>query len=153
MRTRMTNDKLELKEIIDRCDACYLGMVDQQGLPYVLPFNFGYEEGIIYLHSAQTGRKMDVMKNNPNVCVAFSTDHKLFFRHENVACSYGMDYRSVLAFGKIVFIDDFDEKVRILNIIMRKYAGKDFPYNAPAIHNVAVYKVDVEKMEGKISGS
>jgi len=149
----MTNDKLELKEIIDRCDASYLGMVDQQGLPYVLPFNFGYEEGIIYLHSAQTGRKMDVMKNNPNVCVAFSTDHKLFFRHENVACSYGMDYRSVLAFGKIVFIDDFDEKVRILNIIMRKYAGKDFPYNAPAIHNVAVYKVDVEKMEGKISGS
>jgi nitroimidazol reductase NimA-like FMN-containing flavoprotein (pyridoxamine 5'-phosphate oxidase superfamily) len=149
----MTNDKLELKEIIDRCDACYLGMVDQQGLPYVLPFNFGYEEGIIYLHSAQTGRKMDIMKNNPNVCVVFSTDHKLFFRHETMACSYGMDYRSVLAFGKIVFIEDYDEKVRVMNIIMRKYTGKDFPYNAPAINNVAVYKVDVEKMEGKISGS
>lgn len=153
MRTRMTYDKLELKEIIDKCEVCYLGMVDQQGLPYVLPFNFGYEDGIIYLHSAQTGRKMDVLKNDPNVCVAFSTDHKLFFRHENVACSYGMDYRSVLAFGKIVFIEDYDEKVKVLNIIMRKYTGKDFPYNAPAVNNVAVYMVNIEKIEGKISGS
>lgn len=152
MRTRMSFDKLEIKQIIDKCDACYLGMVDQEGLPYVLPFNFGYEEGIIYLHSAPTGRKIDIIKNNPNVCVAFSTDHKLFFRHETVACSYGMDYRSVLAFGKIVFIEDYDEKARILNLIMRKYVGKDFSYNAPAINNVAIYKVEISKIEAKISG-
>jgi len=148
----MTYNPQEINEIIDKCDACYLGMVDEQGLPYVLPFNFGYEDGIIYLHSAQTGRKIDIIRKNPNVCVAFSTDHKLFFRHEPVACSYGMDYRSVLAYGKIVFIEDFDEKVRILNIIMRKYAGNDFSYNPPAVNNVAIFKVEISKIEGKISG-
>jgi len=77
MRQRMTYDKREIREIIDRCEACYIGMVDQEGLPYILPFNFAYEEGYIYLHSAMTGKKMDVLKANPNVCVAFSTDHKL----------------------------------------------------------------------------
>ncbi len=153
MRSRMTYDKHEIKEIIDKCDACFLAMVDPEGKPYVLPFNFGYENDTLYLHSDQKGKKMDVLKNNPNVCVAFSTDHKLFFRHETVACSYGMDYRSVLAYGKVVFIEDYDEKVRVLNIIMRKYAGKEFRYNTPAVNNVAVYKVEITKIEGKVSGS
>ena len=149
----MTNDPKEITDIIDKCDACFLAMVDPDGLPYVVPMNFGYEEGIIYLHSAKTGRKIDILKNNPETCMAFSTDHKLFSRHETVACSYGMDYRSVLAFGKVVFIEDYDEKVRALNIIMRKYTGKEFSYNAPAVNNVEVYKVIPVKVEGKVSGS
>lgn len=152
MRTRMSFDKLEIKQIIDKCDTCYLGMVDPEGLPYVLPFNFGYEENVVYLHSAPSGRKIDIIKNNPNVCIAFSTDHKLFYRHEPVACSYGMDYRSVLAFGKIVFIEEYEEKVKVLNVIMRKYAGRDFSYNPPAVNNVAIYKVEISKIEAKISG-
>jgi nitroimidazol reductase NimA-like FMN-containing flavoprotein (pyridoxamine 5'-phosphate oxidase superfamily) len=127
-------------------------MVDQQGKPYVLPFNFGYEEGIIFLHSAQQGKKIDILRNNPDVCVCFSTDHQLFHRHEPVACSYGMKYRSVLAFGRIVFIEDYDEKVRVLNIIMQKYAGRSFDYNPPAVNNVSVYKVVADTFEGKESG-
>ena len=152
MANRMLKAPERIREIIDKCEACYIGMIDQEGKPYVLPFNFGYEEGVIYLHSAPEGRKMDILKNNPEVCVAFSTDHQLFHRHEPVACSYGMRYRSVLAFGKVVFIEDYDQKVDVLNIIMRKYAGRDFPYNAPAVNNVAVYKVEVSKIEGKESG-
>jgi len=149
----MTYDKFEIKQIIDKCDSCFLAMVDQEGMPYVLPFNFGYEDDTIFLHSDTKGKKIDILKNNPNVCLAFSTDHKLFFRHETVACSYGMDYRSVLAYGKVVFIDDYDEKVKVLNIIMRKYTDKEFNFNAPAVNNVAVYKVEVSKIEGKVSGS
>jgi len=153
MRSRITYDKFEIKQIIDKCDSCFLAMVDQEGMPYVLPFNFGYEDDTIFLHSDTKGKKIDILKNNPNVCLAFSTDHKLFFRHETVACSYGMDYRSVLAYGKVVFIDDYDEKVKVLNIIMRKYTDKEFNFNAPAVNNVAVYKVEVSKIEGKVSGS
>lgn len=149
----MTFDAREIKDIIDKCDTCFLGMVDPEGLPYVVPMNFGFEDGIIYLHSAKTGRKMDILRHNPETCIAFSTDHKIFFRNETVACSYGMDYRSVLAFGKVVFIEDYDEKVRALNLIMRKYTGKDFSYNAPAVNNVEIYKVEPVKIEGKISGS
>jgi len=70
-----------------------------------------------------------------------------------VACSYGMDYRSVLAFGKVEFIADNNEKERILNLIMEKYTGKTFSYNKPAVDNVVVYRVVVSKIEGKVSGS
>lgn len=152
MANRMTNDPAIIRKIIDKCEVCYLGMVDQEGKPYVLPFNFGYEDGRIFLHSAGEGKKIGILKDNPNVCVSFSTDHLLFHRHEPVACSYGMKYRSVLAYGRVVFVDDFNEKVRILNIIMQKYAGREFSFNPPAINNVCVYRVDIDRIEGKESG-
>lgn len=152
MGNKMISDSGLIKEIIDKCQVCNLGMVDTQGKPYVLPFNFGFEDEVIYLHSAREGHKIDILKNNPEVCVSFSTDHQLFHRHEPMACSYGMKYRSVLAFGKVVFIEDYDEKVRILNIFMRKYAGREFPFNAPAVNNVLIYKVEIARIEGKVSG-
>jgi nitroimidazol reductase NimA-like FMN-containing flavoprotein (pyridoxamine 5'-phosphate oxidase superfamily) len=152
MANTLYTDHQNAKEVIDKCDVCYLGMIDPDNKPYVLPFNFGYENETIYLHSAPMGKKIDILKTNPDVCVSFSTDHKLFHRHETVACSYGMRYRSVLAFGKVEFIEDFDEKVNVLNIIMKKYAGQEFSYNAPAVNNVSVYKVVIEKIETKISG-
>jgi uncharacterized protein len=152
MANRMTSKPEDIRAIIDKCEACYLGMIDLEGNPYVLPFNFGYDSGVIYLHSASEGKKIDILKKNPRVCVAFSTDHQLFHRHEPVACSYGMKYRSVLAHGEVIFVDDYQEKERILNIIMRKYTGREFPYNAPAVNNVCIYKVVVNRFEGKESG-
>lgn len=152
MANTLYTDPAKAAEVIHKCDVCYIGMIDFDNKPYVLPFNFGYEDGIVYLHSAPVGKKIDVLKTNRDICVTFSTDHQLFNRHEQVACSYGMKYKSVLISGKVEFIEDFDEKVRVLNIIMRKYAGKDFEYNAPAVKNVAVYKVISDKTETKFSG-
>ncbi len=152
MRNRTITDKSEIKTIIDKCDVCYLSMADDDNKPYVLPFNFGYEDNTIFFHSAPEGKKIDILRKNPHVCVAFSTDHKLFKRNEEVACSYGMCFRSVVAHGTIVFVDDFDEKKKILNIIMRKYTGKDFSYNAPAVKNVAIFKVEITKIEGREMG-
>lgn len=132
--------------------ACYLAMVDDNEVPYVLPMNFGLHEGIIYLHSAQTGKKITILRKRPQVCVSFSSDHELRWQSEGVACSYGMKYRSVLAHGKVEFIEDFDEKVKALNIIMQHYTGKDFTYNDPSIREVLVWRVVVEKWEGRNYG-
>ncbi len=151
MANTLYTDFANAKEVIDKCDCCFVAMVDQDNKPYVLPFNFGFENNTIYLHSAPMGKKIDILKTNPTVCVSFSTDHKLFHRHDNVACSYGMRYRSVLAQGKVVFVEDYDQKVEILNIIMRKYTGKDFAYNAPSVNNVCIYKVEIDEIETKIS--
>ncbi len=152
MATNLINNPQKIREIIEKCDVCYVGMTDQQNKPYVLPFNFGYEDGVIYLHMAQHGKKIDILKNKPDVCVAFSTDHVLFHRNEEVACSYGMNYRSVLAYGKAELVIDVEEKTRIMNVTMRKYTGKDFSYNLPAIHNVAIWKINVDEITGKLSG-
>ena len=112
MRSRPLDYKPELERIIEKCQVCHLSMVDLEGKPYVLPFNFGYEADTFYLHSAPVGKKIDILKKNNEVCLAMSTDYELRSQNENVACSYGWKYRSVLAYGKVEFIEDMDEKVK-----------------------------------------
>jgi nitroimidazol reductase NimA-like FMN-containing flavoprotein (pyridoxamine 5'-phosphate oxidase superfamily) len=127
-----------------------VAMVDMNGKPYVLPFNFGYKDGRLYIHSGPEGKKIDIWKKNPEVCVSFSSDYKMNVRHEDVACSYSMKYKSVLIHGTVKFIDDLDEKARVLNIIMEKYSGRaDFTYGKPALVNVAVFEIEPNKIESR----
>lgn len=152
MRAKLITLQKDIDEIISKCEVCYVGMVDDEGLPYVVPFNFGYSEGVIYLHSAQTGHKMDILRSKPDVCVVFSTDHLLRAQSEQVACSYSMHYRSVQAFGKIEFIEDKEEKIRILNFIMANYTEREFRYNDPSLREVCTFRVNVSRFSGKIFG-
>ena len=152
MKKRDLTFKPELESIIGKCDVCNLAMVDEKGMPYVLPMNFGYEDDYVYFHSSRTGKKIDILKNNHNVCIAFSSDHQLRWVNEEVACSWGMKYRSVLVYGKVEFIDDFDQKEEALKIIMNNYTDVDFTFNAPAVKDVMVYRVKVDEINGRTLG-
>lgn len=152
MKNRKIDFKPELESIIAKCEACSLSMVDEHGMPYVIVMNFGYRDDHIYFHSSRTGKKIDILLKNPNVCVAFSTDHQLRWVNEDVACSWGMKYRSVLAYGKVEFIDDFDEKEEALRIIMGNYSEHEFTFNAPAVKDVMVFRVKVDVLEGRVYG-
>jgi nitroimidazol reductase NimA-like FMN-containing flavoprotein (pyridoxamine 5'-phosphate oxidase superfamily) len=152
MKSRILDHKPQLEEIINHCDTCHMAMVDKNNMPYVLPFNFGYIDGEIFLHSAAIGKKIDTLKNNNNVCVAFSTDYNLRYQNEKVACSYSWKYRSVLAYGKVEFVTDFDKKIEALNAVMANYTKREFKYNDPAVKDVCVYKVVIEKLEGRAYG-
>ena len=152
MKNRKINFKPEMETIIGKCQSCCIAMVDPEGKPYVIPMNFGYKDDVIYFHGAQKGKKVDVLRNNPDVCVVFSTDHDLRYVDEEVACSWGMRYRSVIVYGKAEFVEDPEEKVRCLNIIMANYSNRKFDYNDPAIREVMVFKVKAERMEGRVYG-
>ncbi|MCL2650629.1 MAG: pyridoxamine 5'-phosphate oxidase family protein [Candidatus Azobacteroides sp.] len=144
--------KEEMEAIIAKCDVCYIGLADTDGTPYVLPMNFGYKDGIIYLHSGPEGLKIDILKRNNRICVTFSADHALSYQHAEVACSYTMKSKSVIAWGTVIFEDDFDKKVEALNIIMKHYSDKEFKYSAPAVNNVKIWKVEIDKITSKIFG-
>jgi nitroimidazol reductase NimA-like FMN-containing flavoprotein (pyridoxamine 5'-phosphate oxidase superfamily) len=152
MRSKLITLQKDIEDIIGRCEACYVGMVDDKGLPYVVPFNFGYRDGVIFLHSSKKGLKIDYLRQNPHVCIIFSTDHLLRAQSEQVACSYSMHYRSVQAFGKVEFVEEKEQKIEILDIIMAHYTDREFKYNEPSIREVCTFKVKVERFSGKIFG-
>lgn len=152
MKTIIIEDRQQIESIILRCDTCFVGITDFNGNPYVIPMNFGYADGTIYLHSAPEGDKIEMLERNNNVCITFSAGHKLVFQHEKMACSYSMRSDSALCHGKVSFIEDLDEKRCALNIIMRHYTDKDFGYSDPSVRNVKVWEVKVEQMTGKALG-
>ena len=69
MKTFIIEDKQRIESIILHCDVCFVGIVDMEGNPYVVPMNFGYEDGIIYLHSGPEGSKVEMLEHNNNVCI------------------------------------------------------------------------------------
>lgn len=140
--------KDEMLDVIKQCKFCHVGFVDGD-MPYVLGFNFGYEDDKIYLHCAKEGKKLDILRKNNNVCVMFDTGHEFFHRHEHVACSYRMRYKSVMAMGKAYIIDDYDEKLKGLQILMKQYSDRTFEYSKPSVDNVVIIRIEIEKMTGR----
>ena len=136
MKTIIIEDKERVEEIISRCEICYVGITDLEGDPYVIPMNFGYQDGVIYLHSGPTGSSIDMLNKNNKVCITFSIDHELVFQHPQVACSYRMKAKSVICRGKVGFIEDLDEKRQALDIIMKHYIDREFIYSDPAVEMI-----------------
>lgn len=152
MRTSFIADKNELEAIINQCDVCYVGMLEEDGSPYVIPMNFGYLNNEIIMHSGPHGKHLELLGLNNRVCVTFCTDHKLVYQHPEVACSYSMTSKSVLCKGNVTFIDDLAEKENMLNLLMRNYTDRPFKYSTPALKNVKVWRVIVDEMTGKSFG-
>lgn len=152
MMTVTVEERALIDEIITKNQICHVAMIDTDGMPYVIPMNFGYDRDIIYLHSAQEGSSINALEKNPNVCISFCTEPSLTYQNEEVACSYRMKGASVLCRGKISFEENFDEKVKALNIIMKQYTDKAFTYSIPAVNNVRIWKMDVENVSTKVFG-
>jgi nitroimidazol reductase NimA-like FMN-containing flavoprotein (pyridoxamine 5'-phosphate oxidase superfamily) len=70
-----------------------------------------------------------------------------------VGCSYRVKSKSVLVEGKVEFIDDFDEKTRCLLLLMAQYSDREFKFSRPAVENVGVLKVRIEKIAAKEFGA
>jgi nitroimidazol reductase NimA-like FMN-containing flavoprotein (pyridoxamine 5'-phosphate oxidase superfamily) len=95
---------------------------------------------------------MDILRKNPHICITMSTGHSVYKQNEEVACSYGMNYKSIVAEGRIEFVDDYDQKVDALNIIMKQYVDRDFTYNEPAVKQVCIFKIKLTNLKAKNFG-
>ncbi|WP_029903752.1 pyridoxamine 5'-phosphate oxidase family protein [Prevotella sp. 10(H)] len=152
MMTVTVEERALIDEIILKNQLCYVGIIDTAGMPYVIPMNFGYKDDIIYLHSAQEGNSIESLEKNPNVCITFCTEPTLTYQNKEMACSYRMKGGSVICRGKVVFEENFDEKVKALDIIMSQYTDGHFTYSAPSVNNVRVWKIEIESISTKVFG-
>lgn len=152
MNSKKLTELSEIESIIRESTYCTVGMIDENGLPYVLPMNFGYADQTLYLHCGSKGKKINAFRKNKQICVNFCTNTELHYRDIKIACSYSMKYRSAMLYGSIEFIEDLEEKEQILRIIMQQYTNNDVRFSAPALKNVCVMKVTAERLEGRELG-
>ncbi len=140
----------EIMEILARCKVCRLGLADH-GKPYVVPVNFGaqLEDGqiCIYIHGAKAGRKLDILRENPLICVEADCGHRLL--EGEIACAHSYAYESVIGFGKAEVLQGHQEKAKGLEAIHRNVTGKRFAYTPEQTETVAVLRVALEEASGK----
>ena len=77
MKTIAITELTEIEAIIRKCPYCTVGITDLEGNPYVVPMNFAYRDGIIYLHSSPEGSKVTMAEKHHQVCITFCDGHNL----------------------------------------------------------------------------
>jgi len=141
------NDLIE--DIITRARVLRLGVFDG-AYPYVVPMNFGYREGSFYLHSAREGKKIELLRTHPAVCVEIDLCDAIV--EAPCACQWTTRYQSIVGFGHARFIRDHAEKRQGLDLIMRHYSGRSaYEYPDEILEKVEVVCIHIDRMTGKMS--
>ena len=149
-RERQVTDEVQIRRILDTAKVLHLGLsVNDE--PYVVPMNYGcaWEDGklVLYLHSAQRGKKLDMLRANPRVFFELDCDRIPF--EGQLPCQYGMVYSSVMGRGEARIVEDVEEKKRAMSILMKTQTGKDFSFEDRLVSMVAVIRVDVAEYTAK----
>lgn len=142
-------DPAALDAVIGQAVVCRLGLAENNK-PYVVPLSFGYADRMVYLHGALEGRKIDMIRKNPAVCVQFDANVQVV-PSEN-ACKWGMRYQSVIGFGTASILENPAEKHQALQIIMQHYSDVPFSFPDHAIASTAVLRIAIAHLTGKQSG-
>lgn len=151
-KDREVSEHTELMGIIGRCEVCRIALNDVDGVPYILPLNFGVSDTDgqirLYFHSALEGKKIDLMKRDNRVAFQMDTKGEVEYFEEKGYCTY--TYESVMGKGRLRILAD-DEKAEALNLLMDHYhPGMAAYYNPAAIPRTCVYCLEVEEISGKV---
>jgi nitroimidazol reductase NimA-like FMN-containing flavoprotein (pyridoxamine 5'-phosphate oxidase superfamily) len=148
--------KQKMVEFLNSQPVGRIASLDGNGYPQVIPMNFVYHGGVIYMHSHPFGEKLDNIRRNPNV--GFEVDQHVcflpsYYFHPTDASQADTLYISVVIKGKAEIVHRNEEKALALNALMEKYQKEDryeaLDANMPSVHEVAIIKVIPRDMRGK----
>ncbi|HEK19610.1 pyridoxamine 5'-phosphate oxidase family protein [Mucilaginibacter sp. 44-25] len=119
------------------------------GVVYIVPVNYVYDGTNIYGHSAK-GMKIDVMRENPEVC--FEVD-----KIKDITT-----WQSVIAWGKFEEITEMDEQQKVLqkltdrispfimdDSVTREHGFVDEESDIGTIKELIMYKIVLHKKTGR----
>lgn len=112
------NSLNEMEETLRLGTTGFLGL-SVNGMPYVLPLTYVYENGRILFHCALKGKKLDFIRENPQVCFTVGNQYGKVCRHPCGAdCSEDND--SVICYGRARIIEEISERQNALNTFNRR---------------------------------
>lgn len=148
-RDREIRDIDEVFDVLARCDTVRIGISGEKR-PYVVPVSFGAEmaggKPVIYFHCAQQGMKLDLLRENANVCV----EGDIFLGVETTEHGITARYESVIGFGACEIVEDEDEAVHGLRLLTDHYGYDDYPLDrCGEMEHLLVGKASLDAIIGK----
>ncbi|MEZ0576222.1 pyridoxamine 5'-phosphate oxidase family protein [Halodesulfovibrio aestuarii] len=147
----VTGEEL-IDEVLDAVAVCRLGMcVDNK--PYVVPLNFVHQGTTLFIHCAKSGRKIDVLNSNPNVFIEVTREGAFVpsSTTENI-CNSGYTFQCLMANGIVEFVQDVEEKKRVLDAVCAKYYGKAGTMPASEVRRTCILKIELTDISVKQAG-
>lgn len=146
-KDRAVTDPARIKEIVEACRVCRLGLNDG-GQVYIVPMNYGYaweeEKLTLYFHCAPEGRRISILEKHPqagfelDLCGEYTGEGEL-------PCAYSCRYASMIGSGTVEILSDPGEKLKGLGQIMRHVTGREFTFTEQMEKGVAVLRMTAEQ--------
>ena len=150
------NDFKILEEILKRSSIGVLGLFNGTS-PYTVPVNFVYHEKHIYFHSAESGTKIDILKQNPIVSFLVFIDRGIL--PNKIPCKIGQSFKSIMITGEAAIVGDIKEKKDALEALIKKYVPEGgyiglteetvVNYKSRLNRKTAVIKIKINEISGK----
>jgi nitroimidazol reductase NimA-like FMN-containing flavoprotein (pyridoxamine 5'-phosphate oxidase superfamily) len=144
-------DVKALEEILRGATICRMAMMDGD-LPYIIPFNYGYRDGCLFIHSAPEGKKIDLLMKKSQVCFEVEDISELIKGEK--ACDWTTRYRSVVGYGNVEILSDAASKQLGLEVIMAQHRAPELvEFNQKNLDRMVILKLTITSMTGKESSN
>lgn len=143
-------ESIEINKILSTAKIGRLG-TSFNDKPYITPVNFVHDNDKVFIHSANSGHKLDNVRSNHNVCFEVEEVERPVIKEP--ICASTVIYRSVIMFGKIRILVDKPQKIDALKKFIEKYTNKPFldSFTDSALGRVTVLEITVENITAKQS--
>lgn len=115
-RKDRAKDKDFAFNVLDNAVFATLSMYDGNE-PYSIPISHVRDNEMIYFHCAKVGRKIDILKKYPRICISVVSESNAMYLPNNFTTSF----KSAIFYGNAVFVEDDTEKTHALKILCQKY--------------------------------
>ncbi len=150
-RMDRAQDRAFCLELMDRCTHGVMALSTGEDTPYCLPLSFVRVDNALYFHCAKEGRKLDLLRRNPHVCITFVGGDTPAFVPPAMYTTY---FQSVIVTGSAREVTSPAEKTSALRALCEKLTPHDLGEGfdramEKSLNITAVWRVDMEDISGK----
>ena len=136
--------------LIDCCSHGVAAISTGEATPYCLPLSLVRVDSRLYFHCAMEGRKTQLLRQNPRVCVTFVGADAPAFIPPAMYTSY---FQSVIVTGTASEVLDPEEKISALRALCQKLTPDFMDGFGRAIETslnaTAVWRIEMDEITGK----
>ena len=139
-------DETAAMELLHGGEYGFMSLADH-GNPYVVPMSYAVKGDRIYFHCAPEGVKLRLIEKNDLACFCIVGETKV------QPDKFTTLYESVMAFGRIAFVEYNNECMTALELLLDKYSPNDktagLKYAANSLTRTRVLCMTIERISGK----
>lgn len=137
--------------LIDRCPHGVVAISTGEETPYCLPLSLVRIEDRLYFHCAREGRKLDLLRANPRVCVTFVGGDEPAFVAPAMYTTY---FQSVIVTGTASEVTGETEKCDALRALCQKLTPEHMGEGMEqalekSLSVTSVWRIEMDQITGK----
>ena len=152
-RSDRARDRSFAFDVIDRCGHGVAALSTGGEGPYCIPLSLVRVGDDLFFHCALEGRKLDLLRRDPRVCVTFvAADQPAYLPESNMYTTF---FQSAVVTGTAFEVTDPGQKTAALRALCEKLTPSNMTGDrfdraiAKSLPRTGVWRIQIEEITGK----